>query len=228
MSIVNREYSALAEEGGVARSALTALLEARGNPPQYAKIMYQLGAILGERVAGVIPKSDSCLLASTAEDADFLARGIYECLKLQHSTKAAVFWNNHYSVPGGSIAPVVHKFLEPGYESSTTLVIAKAVMSGSCVVRTNILELIEQISVEKIYIVSPVMHAKSEQSLRSEFSDEIADKFVFVYLAIDNEKTSEGEVVPGIGGEIYGLLGLPDQPARMSFMPQLVKQLAAF
>ena len=228
MSIVRREYSALAEEGGAARSALAALLDARGDPAQYAKTMYELGSILGERVAGAIPKSDSCLLASTAEDADYLTRGIYESLKLDHATKAAVFWNHHYSVPGGSIAPVVHKFLEPGYESSNTLVIAKAVISGSCVVRTNILELIEQVNVDKIYIVSPVMHAKSEQSLRKEFSEDVARKFVFIYLAIDSEKTSDGEVVPGIGGEIYGLLGLPDQPARMSFMPKLVKQLASF
>ncbi|KPY57620.1 hypothetical protein [Pseudomonas amygdali] len=227
MSIARREYSALAEEGGPARKALAALLAARDDPSAYGRTMHDLGGMLGAYVAAAIPPSETCLLASTAEDADYLTKGIYDTLKADHLIKAAVFWNNHYNVAGGSIAPVVHKFLEPGYETSNTLVIAKAVISGSCVVRTNILELIEQIDVEKIYIVSPVMHEESEQALREEFSAAVADKFVFVYFVKDSLK-EEGVIVPGIGGEIYGLLGLADQPARMGFMPQLVRQLAAF
>ncbi|KPB29841.1 Uncharacterized protein AC516_3911 [Pseudomonas amygdali pv. sesami] len=71
------------------------------------------------------------------------------------------------------------------------------------------------------------MHEESEQALREEFSAAVADKFVFVYFVKDSLK-EEGVIVPGIGGEIYGLLGLADQPARMGFMPQLVRQLAAF
>ncbi|KPZ21530.1 hypothetical protein [Pseudomonas syringae group genomosp. 3] len=227
MSIVNREYSAFARANKPALAALQALLESTDDPSRYSDTMLDLGRILGAQLSSVIPVSEKCLVASTAEDADFLTRGIYDCLKIKHLTKAAVFWNNHYSVAGGSIAPVVHKFLEPGYQAANVLVIAKAVISGSCVVRTNILELIEDLSVSSIYIVAPVMHSKSEQNLRDEFPEEIADKFVFIYLAVDSEKTFSGEVVPGIGGQIYGLLGMKDQPARVSYMPQLVKQLAA-
>lgn len=227
MSIVNREYSAFAQASAPAMAALQALLDSTGNPQRYSKTMLDLGTILGQRLSAVIPQCKKCLVASTAEDADYLTRGIYDSLKAAHHTKAAVFWNNHYQVKGTSIAPVVHKFLEPGYNSAEVLVIAKAVISGSCVVRTNILDLIEDLNVSKIFIVAPVMHSKSEQILRDEFPSEIADKFEFIYLAVDNDKATDGEVIPGIGGQIYGLLGLKDQPARASFMPQLVRQLAS-
>lgn len=226
MSIGKRAYDAFAVEGGPARAALSALLEAKGSPVLYSDVMHRLGTILGDRLSAAIPATDRCLLASTAEDADFLTKGIYDSLSANHQTKAAVFWNNHYNVPGGSIAPVVHKFLEPGYQYANVLVIAKAVISGSCVVRTNILELIEDLDVKQIFIVSPVMHADSERLLKEEFPEEIANKFEFIVLAIDETKV-KGEVVPGIGGEIYGLLGLGDQPARTGYMPKLVKQLAA-
>ncbi|QJI34551.1 hypothetical protein [Pseudomonas sp. ADAK13] len=224
MSIVER-YSALAE--GDAKAALQRLLSSTDNPSVYSATMEALGRILGTLLNSRIPNDHECLLASTAEDADFLTKGIYDRLKESHSIKAAVFWNNHYSVPGGSVAPVVHKFLEPGYEAANVLVIAKSVISGSCVVRTNILELIEHIDPVKIFIVSPVMHSKSEAALRDEFPSEIADKFEFLVLAVDQEKSKTGEVLPGIGGEIYPLLGLKDQPARISYMPNLVRQLAA-
>ncbi|EKT4451812.1 hypothetical protein NPS49_14585 [Pseudomonas putida] len=224
MSMVNR-YSAYA--GPEAKADFQSLLAATGNPSVYSSLMQKLGQHLGDLLNKRISKAERCLLASTAEDADFLSRGIYDRLKLSHTTKAAVFWNNHYSVPGGSIAPIVHKFLEPGFESSNVLVIAKSVISGSCVVRTNILELIEHFNPEKIYIVSPVMHSKSEFALKSEFPDEIAEKFEFLVLAVDDERRPNGEVVPGIGGEVYPLLGLKDQPAKASYMPNLVRQLAA-
>lgn len=227
MSIVNRKYSAFALANDTVQAALQALLDSP-SPSHYRSTMLDLGKFLGSQLSAAIPSSERCLVASTAEDADFLTRGIYDSLKSDHEIKAAVFWNNHYSVAGGSIAPVVHKFLEPGYQAANVLVIAKAVISGSCVVRTNILELIEDLNVSKIFIVAPVMHSKSEKSLRDEFPEEIADKFVFISLAVDNDRAANGEVVPGIGGQIYDLLGLEDQPARTNYMPLLVKQLAAF
>lgn len=226
MSIVNRSYSAFAAEE--AKAGLKNLLSFVNNPESYSGEMFKLGSLLGKLLSDKISQSESCLVASTAEDADFLGRGIYDSLKREHKTKAAVFWNNHYQIPGGSsIAPVVHKFLEPGYESTQVLIIAKSIISGSCVVRTNLLELIEVIQPQKIFIVSPVMHSKSEESLRKEFPRSIADKFEFVVFATDGERTESGEVKPGIGGEVYPLLGLADQPARVGFMPKLVQELAA-
>lgn len=226
MSIVNRRYSAFAAEE--ARAGLRNLLSFVNHPANYSSEMFKLGCLLGKLLNDRISRSKSCLVATTAEDADFLGRGIYDTLKQEHTTKAAVFWNNHYLIPGGSnIAPVVHKFLEPGYESTQVLIIAKSVISGSCVVRTNLLELIEDIQPQQIFIVAPVMHRTSEVSLRKEFPPSIADKFEFVAFATDDERTESGEVKPGIGGEVYPLLGLLDQPARTGFMPKLVQELAA-
>ncbi len=224
MSIVNR-YSAFAADE--AKAALQTLLASTDNPKAYSSAMEALGQFLGELLDQRIPSDRECLLASTAEDADFLSKGIYDRLTQHHVTKAAVFWNNHYSIPGGSIAPVVHKFLEPGYEAAKILIIAKSVISGSCVVRTNILELIEHIDPEKIFIVSPVMHSKSEAALRADFPSEIANKFEFLTFAVDEDKADDGEVKPGIGGQIYPLLGLKDQPAKTGYMPDLVRRLAA-
>lgn len=226
MSINTRAYSRYA--GDVSIKSLHNLLSFTNDPSKYQDTMVDIGHFLGEILNQVIPLTSKCLIASTAEDADFLSKGVIDSLRHSHKTFAAVFWNNHYAVPGaGSIAPIVHKFLQPGFEQADTLVVVKSVISGSCVVRTNILALIERLHVKKIYVVAPVMYEKAEGTLRSEFPSEISDLFDFVYLAQDSERDNSGEVKPGIGGQIYQLLGMTDQPARTGFMPQLVKQLTA-
>jgi hypothetical protein len=105
------------------------------------------------------------------------------------------------------------------------LVVVKSVISGSCVVRTNLLALLERVDVTKIYIVAPVVHKKAESTLINEFPPEVAAKFKFIYLAKDEERDSSGEVIPGIGGHVYQLLGLGDQPSRTGYVPSLVKSL---
>lgn len=223
MSNLGRSFSAYASSP--ARSALASLLDLTSDPEAYQQAMGVLGAELGAVLSKNISRSESCLVASTAEDADFLSQGVIDALaESGHSVKTAVFWNNHYQIPGGSVAPIVHKYLEPGFEKTNDLVVVKSVISGSCVVRTNILALIESISVKKIYIVSPVMHSKSEETLRSEFPEHISKLFEFVYIAIDQQRDRSGEVRPGIGGEIYSLLGLKGQPAKVTYIPKLVKK----
>lgn len=223
MSNLGRSFSAYASSP--ARSALASLLNLTSDPKAYQRAMNILGLELGSVLNKTLAKRSGCLVASTAEDADYLSKGVIDALSSNgHSVKTAVFWNNHYQIPGGSVAPIVHKFVEPGFEKAKDLIVVKSVISGSCVVRTNILALIESINVERIFIVSPVMHTKSEESLRNEFPDYISKLFVFVYIAIDQERDkATGEVRPGIGGEIYPLLGLKNQPAKTMYMPQLVK-----
>lgn len=226
MDIAGRTYSSFANE--VAINALNKLLSVTKLPLEYQATMKKLGLYLGETLNKTLPDGAKCLVASTAEDADFLSSGVIESLQPHHETLAAVFWNNHYSIQGGSVAPIVHKYLQPGYESVDCLVVVKSVISGSCVVRTNILALIEKLNASKIYIVAPVMHDKSEIALRSEFPDEISSKFEFIYLAKDTKKEAEtGEVIPGIGGQIYQLLGMEQQPVNNGYMPSLVKKLIA-
>lgn len=226
MQNTERSYSTYA--GELARKNLSLLLSSAKNPQVYQQAMTNLGQELGRFLAPSVPFGSKCLVVSTAEDADYLASGVRSSIIDSFDTKAVVFWNNHYALPTGvSVAPIVHRFMEKGYESADTLIVVKSVISGSCVVRTNILALIESVKAQRIYIVSPVMHTKSEENLRKEFPAEIADKFEFFYFAVDSAKdASTGEVKPGIGGQIYQLLGMKDQPSKVSFMPALVKKLA--
>ena len=210
-----------------AQSYLDTLLSAKQTPDVYRDTMKSLGVILGSKAVELNWLDGPILVASTAEDADFLTKGILDSIKKSSKTAlSAVFWNNHYQLPGnaGSVAPVIHKYLQPGYQTAKTLIIAKSVISGSCVVRTNLLALLESVDVESIIIISPVMHKNSQANLLNEFPKSISKKFKFLYFAIDAEKDELGEVKPGIGGQIYKLLGLGDQPVSTGFVPQIVRE----
>lgn len=226
MNVNGRVYSDYADD--VAVASLEGLLNATHDPILYQSIMTTLGKCLGKSLNVVLPADAKCLVVSTAEDADYLTSGVIETIASKHpNTLAAVFWNNHQDIPGGSIAPIVHKFIQPGYESSNTLIVIKSVISGGCVVRTNILALVEKLNLEKIYILSPVMHSKAAESLASDFPEEISSKFEFVYFAQDSHREDSGQVVPGIGGEVYRLLGIGNQPVLNGYMPSLVRRLAS-
>ncbi|OPH39241.1 Uncharacterised protein [Moraxella lacunata] len=211
----------------LAKQHLQGLLEDK-NPLTYQKHMYVLGELLSQNIISQIDNKEEVLLISTAEDADYLQLGVQDELKKANfNTKMAVFWNNHYQPSyGGSVAPIVHKYLEPNYHTAKTVIIVKSVISGSCVVRTNLLELFDTIKeAKRIFIVSPVMHINSQDALKAEFPNDIANKFEFIYFAIDAQKDKQtGEVIPGIGGQIYGLLGLTDQPARTGYIPKTIQK----
>ena len=223
-ALQNRTYSAYSDESG-ARSLLDTLLSAESNV-KYQETMTQLGVAFGQILGDKIDSSSKCLVAATAEDADYLASGLIDGLKPRHEIMAAIFWNNHYSIGNSSVAPIVHKYLQPGFETAKSLILVKSVLSGSCVVRANIIALLEKMDVEKIFIVAPVVHSKSEESLKSEFPETISSLFEFIYFAMDQVKDECGEVKPGIGGQIYELLGMKDQPAKTGYMPKLVERLA--
>ncbi|KJF77322.1 hypothetical protein UA45_13380 [Morganella morganii] len=222
----NRDFSQYTSND--AKTSLCRLLQANISPEAYQTEMKNLGLLLGESLSHKLSHSGTCLLVSTAEDADYLSLGVIERLQQYHNIKIAVFWNNHYSPVGDiSIAPIVHRYLDADYEKSTQLIIIKSIISGSCVVRTNILEVIEKIKAKSIYIVSPVMHEHAEEKLKNEFPVKISKKFQFIYFATDKERdNTTGEVIPGIGGVIYKKLGLTDQPSQTGFIPLLVKQRA--
>lgn len=213
------------------KKLLDNLLLSNVNSELYRSSMVKLGELLGEEVVNALSNNHgNVLVISTAEDADFLQKGLSNALK-KHDvvTKIAVFWNNHYQLGDGkgSVAPIIHKFLESGYENVQNVIIVKSVISGSCVVRTNLIELLDEVeNAEKVFVVSPVMYKDAEKSLRKEFPDEIANKFNFISFRIDGERASDGEVIPGIGGQVYQLLGIGDQPALNGYMPDVVKELA--
>ena len=187
--------------------------------PDYQQAMRVLGQTLGR----IIPVDGQTLVVSTSEDADYLAKGCIESLKTREVTyKLAVFWNHHYTLPNGeSVAPILNRYLQPGYERCTRIIL----ISGSCVIRTNLLALLASMPEPKnIAVAAPVMYYKGEESLRREFPPAIADKFTFYTFAIDYARDEKGNVLDGIGGDVYPHLGLADQPVRTGkpYMPQLV------
>ena len=59
--------------------------------------------------------------------------------------------------------------------------------SGSCVIRTNLLALLDSLNlgvIESISVAAPVMHVQSQEKLRKEFPDKICQKFEFLTFAI--------------------------------------------
>ena len=212
-----------------AKAALNGLLENRNNPLAYRQNMVKLGELLASTFMRTFKRKNGkqVLAISTAEDADYLLTGVLETLKESGiDTSVAVFWNHHYSLPSNkkSVAPILHKYLEPGYENADTIVIVKSVISGSCVVHYNLLAMLEQVKkVKQIFIVSPVMHSKAREKLSAEFPKEISDKFEYIFFALDDERNQDGEVIPGIGGQIYQLLGLSSQPVLTGYIPNLVR-----
>ena len=71
------------------------------------------------------------------------------------------------------------------------------------------------------------MHDKSKDKLKNEFPDNICQKFEFRTFAIDSKKDKQGNVLDGIGGEVYPHLGFETQPAllKTGYMPNLVSKL---
>jgi hypothetical protein len=67
------------------------------------------------------------------------------------------------------------------------------------------------------------MYYNAEDKLKSEFEKDIYDKFQFFYFAKDDERTSQGEVIPGIGGMVYDRLGFQGQEEKNRYIPEIVK-----
>lgn len=223
-----RSYSNIAVPA--ARAALQDLLDNSHSKDVtgYRKAMYTLGRLLGEALSqrSSLAKAKTVLVVSTAEDADFLASGVVSALNDSHDIRYAVFWNHHHTLTDDErVAPVVNSYYQEGYEDADALVIVKSVISGSCVVKTNLLRLMSHNEnlMENVHVASPVMHVDAAKKLKSEFPTSIAEKFDFAYFALDSRKLG-GDVKPGIGGQVYQLLGLDDQPAKTGYVPELIKR----
>lgn len=192
---------------------------------EYAKVMYQLGFEFGPILYQHFKEPKSITLACTVEDADFLAKGIIDYLEEKNSTVfLTVFWNHRFKPGGISVAPIVKQYHEKINQVSDTLLIIKSIISSSCVVRTNLTRMIEEFSPEQIFVVAPVLMKGSLQNLESEFDPVITRKFKYFYFAEDDEKTREGIILPGIGGDIYQRLGFANQKEKNRYIPNIVTE----
>ncbi len=223
---MTRTYSDLANSN--VRYLLKTLADKSSEPNLYKETMYEIGTNFGESILSEINNQHCSLyLACTVEDADFLAKGILDRLENQVKSLAfACFWNERFSpfeIKDLKVAPIIKKYQEPSKKNVNYLVIVKSIISGACVVKTNLINLIQKIEPEKIFIVAPVMYHTAEEKLKNEFESEIYKKFQYFYFAKDDERTPEGEVIPGIGGIVYDRLGFDGQYGKNSYTPKIVK-----
>lgn len=191
----------------------------------YRETMFEIGKFMGKELSKKLDSNKSYCIASTVEDADFLSKGIIESIKEKvHSVYLVCFWNDRIKVNGASVAPIFNKFQDKGYETADSLIVVKSIMSGSCVVKTNITALIENMRPKNIFVLAPVMHKDSTLKLEREFPAQISALFNYFSLAIDENINNNGEVLPGIGGSVYERLGFGGQTEKNQYIPNIVQE----
>jgi hypothetical protein len=196
--------------------------------------MYQLGRRLGENILSFINSKfigsgyKKLYIATTVEDADYLAKGILEVIDAKISNLGfACFWNHRFAPSGIKelmVAPIVKEYMEPICDPIDYLIVVSSVISDDCVLRTNLTHLIEKINPSHIIIASPVIVQGVEESLKSEFEVEISNKFEFLCFAEDNEEESKGNYVSRIIAKFYQSLESIDQDEKNKSTPQIVKK----
>lgn len=223
---MNRQFSEYVSS--TAKQNLALLANTSTTPTDYAAALYELGKELGDVLLNqsVIERNINVCVACTVEDADYLAKGIVDIFeKTGLNVSLACFWNQRHATL--SIAPIIRKYREPDVKNADILVIVKSVISGACVVKTNLTNLIQDIQPKSIFVVAPVIHSQAQEKLEREFPMTIAEKFKYVYFAKDEQKQENGNLLPGIGGSIYERLGFKNQQDKNQYTPHLVKDRRA-
>jgi hypothetical protein len=225
-----RTFTTYAKADPEAINLVERLPKIQGDPADYRKQMLAIGRHLGAAVFGNLPSrypKNICVVC-TVEDADFLARGVIEAFEEQGLTEQVhliCLWNEKIRSNGSSLSPIKKQYKEDFDNKDVTLVIVKSIISGACVVKTNLTRVISYSQPREIFVVSPVMFIGAEARLSREFPEEISSRFKFVHFATDTEKDADSENIrPGIGGSVYELLGLGDDHTKNKYMPSIVKQ----
>ena len=204
------------------------LADQRTDSQHYRSAMHGLGLLLGNQICRHAKANrPKVRVVCTVEDADFLARGVIELLSsCAEDIRVTCFWNTKvtpFENDDLEITPITRRYEEPASRVDW-LVVVKSIISGACVVKTNLMEVIGQSKPQTIFIVAPVMHVELERKLRAEFSKEINRRFVFVVFARDDQRAKNGEITPGIGGEIYSRLGFKGRDDKNTYVPDLIKE----
>lgn len=210
------------------KSALDTLVADRVTVSAYRNAFFSLGRDLGNVIRERFESMGKVLLVCASEDADWLAKGLQTAFTYKLSL--AVFWSKRILVcedPKIELSPIVKSYIEPDACDCDTMIIVKSIISTSCVVKTQINYLIDRVNPERIIIAAPVMYKDAQSNLEAEFPVEISSKFVYCTFAIDDQRDeSTGAVIPGVGGMVYGKLGLGGILQKNSYMPQIVKERA--
>lgn len=227
---MSRTFTAFATQDPEAKMLVDKLPRLKGDIQGYREMMRKLGTHLADSILPQLrsePFKDICVIC-TVEDADFLARGVIEELEsdgFPNNTRMICMWNHRVKSEGVSISPVLRTYEEDFDKNDTVFIIVKSIISGACVVKTNLTKAITSANPKRVFVVAPVMLEGAENRLSREFPAGISEKFEFVHFATDTEKSSDGEeVVPGVGGSVYELLGLGDANAKNRYVPEIVRE----
>lgn len=225
-----RTFTAFAEQDSAAMTLVEELPSLKGNPAGYREAMRLLGEHLADSMLPHLREQsvkDICVIC-TVEDADFLARGLIEELE-SHSfgarTRMICMWNERLKNESVSVSPVLRTYEETFDKNDAVFIIVKSIISGACVVKTNLTKAISSANPKRIFVASPVMLKGAEDRLAREFPSDVVSKFEFVHFATDTQKSDDGEeVIPGIGGSVYELLGFADDKAKNKYVPKIVRE----
>ena len=204
-----RKYTALASVD--TQRLLGVLSDLTSSKDSYRDAMTMLGRNLavevGKRAPGL--KDQAVCIACTVEDADFLATGLlvgFQDIGVDPSRlKLVCFWNERVSRFIGAdqdsfdVAPIIKEYREVMDFQNMIVVVVKSIISGACVVKTNLATLLDAELPHRVIVAAPVMLEGAEKRLASEFPVATAEKFEYFTFAIDDEKVGD-LVVPGIRG----------------------------
>lgn len=227
---MSRTFSEIATDA--ARHHLSELLvqAAATDTGGYRASMTSLGRDLGTALATKLASGERTLVVCTVEDADFLTRGLIEAISAKvapANVVLACFWNGRRQLGDRhpiDVAPIVNRYLEPlGELGIQTVIVTKSIIRGGCVVRTNLSEVLEIVQPTRIFVAAPVMLKGARKGLSAEFPKHVSRKFEYLYLAEDSDRDKE-DVLPGVGGNVYKLLGLGNQDAKNRHRPMLIAE----
>jgi len=203
------------------KSFLETLIDENTSTDMYREAFHSLGRILGELLRKEYDLNDkNTHLVCATEDADWLAKGVLEGAGIE-TTEISVYWTSRKLInnkPRIEISPI-YKEYNSSLKQRDHLIIVKSIISSSCVVKTQITHIVNDVKPEIIHILSPVMLQSADDSLKKEFPPSIFKRFHFLTFAKDTESDENGVVIPGIGGMVYKLLGID---SKESYLPDLV------
>jgi hypothetical protein len=226
---MNREYSKYSSKDPSGTRLIDELPYLTQDVLGYQEHMRQIGCHLVQAFEDDLQvnlTSGEICIVCTVEDADFLARGVIERLDymgLGDRVRLLCLWNENIREPGIRLSPIVKQYKEAFEKKNPIFIIVKSIISGACVVKTNLSRALSQAEPTKIYVVSPVILEGAEKRLEREFPPSVSSKFQFVWFASDKEKIGDS-VIPGIGGSVYELLGFKNSEDKNKYMPTIVKE----
>ena len=225
---IGRSYSNFAGDSSPGRALVDKIADENLDVVDYQITMRQLGENLA---VSLLPKinrnpSEDLFVVCTVEDADYLARGIIDHLiknGFGSRIKLMCLWNGKVRDENISVSPVLRQYKEEKRSERVSFIVVKSIISGACVVKTNLTRAISDADPSQIFVVAPVLYQGAQKRLADEFPKSISDRFEFLWFATDTRKQGEN-VLPGIGGSVYKRLGLGDERSKNKYIPELVKE----